>query len=257
LKNFIYYRLEKFAGKFTDVLITINTDDYKIAKEKKIVPKGKVVYIKGVGVDLDKLNPKNVSKIEKQETKEKLSLNEGDYVIVSVGRLEREKNFDHIIKALKIAKEKGARFKFFVAGCGPLSSYLLNLAKYLGLEEELILLGHLDQIPELLSVSNIYVTASLREGLPVSVMEAMAMEKPIVGYNIRGVRDLVEDGVNGFLVPLKDINALAEKILYLMEHPEVTVEMGKKGREKIEREFSLKVILPQMEKLYKEILEGR
>ena len=82
------------------------------------------------------------------------------------------------------------------------------------------------------------------------------MEKPVVAYNIRGVRDLVEDGVNGFLVPLSDINGLAKKILYLMEHPEIAKEMGKKGREIIEKEFSLNTILPQMEKLYREMLEG-
>ena len=90
--------------------------------------------------------------------------------------------------------------------------------------------------------------------LPSSMMEAMAMEKPVVSYNIRGVRDLVKDGVNGFLVPFGDVEALAEKIMYLMDHPELAKEMGKRGRVKIEKECSLKVILPQIEKLYKEIL---
>jgi len=117
-------------------------------------------------------------------------------------------------------------------------------------------LGYTNEVSKILFVTDIYVTASSREGLPVSVMEAMAMERPIVAYNIRGVRDLVEDGVNGFLVPFKDINALAEKIIYLMEHPEVAEEMGKKGRERIEKEFSLDVVLHQMEVLYKEILEN-
>jgi N,N'-diacetylbacillosaminyl-diphospho-undecaprenol alpha-1,3-N-acetylgalactosaminyltransferase len=84
----------------------------------------------------------------------------------------------------------------------------------------------------------------------------MAMEKPVVAYNIRGVRDLVEEGVNGFLVPFGDTKALAKKIAYLMEHPEVAREMGKKGREKIVKEFSLEVILPQMRKLYEEILKS-
>lgn len=81
------------------------------------------------------------------------------------------------------------------------------------------------------------------------------MEKPIVAYNIRGVRDLIDDGVNGFLVPFGDVKGLAEKTKYLMENPQLAKEMGKKGREKIEREFSLKVILKDMKKLYKEILE--
>jgi len=82
-----------------------------------------------------------------------------------------------------------------------------------------------------------------------------AMEKPMVAYNITGVRDLVEDGVNGFLVPFGDIEAFAEKIIYLIEHPEVAKEMGKRGREKILKEFSLDTVLEDMKKLYREILE--
>jgi glycosyltransferase involved in cell wall biosynthesis len=82
------------------------------------------------------------------------------------------------------------------------------------------------------------------------------MEKPVVAYNIRGVRDLVEDGVNGFLVPFGDIEAFADKIIYLMDNPEVAKEMGKRGREKILKEFSLKVILSQLERLYAGVLNN-
>ena len=90
--------------------------------------------------------------------------------------------------------------------------------------------------------------------LPSSMREAMAIEKPVVAYNIRGVRDLVKEGVNGFLVPFGDVEALAEKIMYLIDHHELAKEIGKRGRVKIGKECSLKVILPEMEKLYKEIL---
>lgn len=254
LRNFLYYRLEEFVGRFTDVLITINKDDYKIAKEKKMVPKGKVVYIKGVGVDANEINPKAVEECSKKKEREKLCITEETYVIMSIGRLDREKYFDDIIKAMRVIKRRGAKFRLFIAGDGPLKSNLIKLSESFAFEKEATFLGYTENVSELLSLTNVYVSASSREGLPVSVTEAMAMEKPIVAYNIRGVRDLVEDGVNGFLVPFRDVEALAEKIIYLMKHSEVAKEMGKKGREKIEREFSLNMILPQMEKLYKEIL---
>lgn len=256
LRNFIYYRLEKFAGRFTDVLITINKDDYKIVKEKKIVPKGKVAYIKGVGVDANEINPKAVEECSKEKEREKLCITEETYVTTSIGRLNREKHFDDIIKAMRVIKKRGAKFRLFIAGDGPLKPNLIKFSESFAFEKEVTFLGYTENVSELLSITNIYVSASSREGLPVSVMEAMAMEKPVVAYNIRGVRDLVEDGVNGFLVPFGDVNGLAEKILYLIKHPEVAEEMGKKGREKVEREFSLNVILPQMEKLYREILEA-
>ena len=96
---------------------------------------------------------------------------------------------------------------------------------------------------------------SLHEGLPRSVMEAMAMEKPVVAYNIRGMRDLIVDGETGFLVPFRNVSVLAEKILYLAENREIARKMGEKGRKRIEKEFSLGIISNQMKKLYNEILE--
>jgi len=252
LTNFIYFRLEKFAGKFTDVLVTINTDDYKVAVEKKIIPNGKVAYIKGVGVDTEKFNP------------EKVFLDGfGPYLsnfpgttFISVGRLDAEKHFDHLLKAFSLVKQKRSDFRFLIVGDGPEKDYLEKLSIALNLWNETEFMGYIKGVERFLKISNIFVFASSREGLPVSLMEAMAMEKPVVAYNIRGVRDLVEDGVNGFLVSFGNIEAFAEKIIYLMDHPEVAKEMGKRGREKILKEFSLKVILSQLERLYAGVLNN-
>lgn len=251
LKNFLYYRLEKFAGRFTDDLITINKDDYKVAVEKNLAPNGKVVYIKGVGVDTDKFNPDKVSTNGIGDS----LLNFKGSVLISVGRLDKEKHFDHIIRALWLVNQRQIDFKFLVVGDGSEEYFLKNLSTTLSLQSKVEFLGYVKNVEKYLKISSMFVFASSREGLPVSVVEAMTMEKPIVAYNIRGVRDLIDDGVNGFLVPFGDVKGLAEKTKYLMENPQLAKEMGKKGREKIEREFSLKVILKDMKKLYKEILE--
>ncbi|MGB9794638.1 glycosyltransferase family 4 protein [Caldisericum exile] len=251
LKNFIYYRLEKFAGKFTDVLITINVDDYKVATEKKLIPHGKVVYIKGVGVDLERLNPRNF-----KDNKESDFLSDNNrFIFVSVGRLEKEKHFDYLIKAFYFVKKHYPNFELLVIGDGEEQVSLKKLSQRISLKDYVRFLGYVKHVEKYLYHSFAFVFTSSREGLPVSVMEAMAMEKPVVAYNIRGVRDLVEDGVNGFLVPFGDIKELSNKIIYLMEHPDIAKEMGKRGREKIEKEFSLNVVLQDMEKLYKKVLE--
>jgi len=256
LKNFVYYRLEKFAGRFTDVLITINKDDYRIAVERKMIPNGKVFYVKGVGVDTERFNPLKVEKKDLFSIEGKTIGNLGDSLLVSIGRLEHEKHFDHILKALFDLKSRGKILKCLIAGDGPLKDYLVNLSKKLGMEKDFFIIGYTKNVVELLSISDIFVFTSSREGLPVSVVEAMAMEKPVVAYNIRGVRDLVVDGKTGFLIPFGNVEAFAEKIIYLIEHPEVARAMGEMGRERIEKEFSLDVILQQMEVLYKEILES-
>ncbi|MCW1311248.1 MAG: glycosyltransferase family 4 protein [Candidatus Parvarchaeota archaeon] len=251
LKNFLYYNLERFAGNFTDVLITINSDDYKFALEKRIVPKGRVVYIKGVGVDTEIFNPEKLAR-EKLETIDKFSHKK---VFVSVGRLENEKHFDQLIRAFSLVGRRNKGFELLIIGDGENLQILKKLLKFLSLDDKIKLLGYVKGVEYYLSDSFAFVFTSSREGLPVSVMEAMAMEKPVIAYNIRGVRDLVIDGVTGFLVKYGDIKGLSEKIVYLMEHEEIAKEMGKRGRERIEREFSLNVILPQMEMLYCEILK--
>jgi Glycosyltransferase len=109
IKNFIYFSLEKFAGRFTDVLITINKDDYKVAIEKNMVPNGKVVYIKGVGVDTDRFDAKNISC-------DRLTILLSEFtgwIFISVGRLDREKHFDHLLKAFSLVKQKETILSFY------------------------------------------------------------------------------------------------------------------------------------------------
>jgi len=249
-KNFIYFRLEKFAGRFTDVLITINKDDHKVAIEKNMVPNGKVFYIKGVGVDTEKFKAEKVSLEGLEPSLSKFS----GSTFISVGRLDREKHFDHLLKTFSLVKQKRSDFEFLIVGDGPEGDYLKKLSAELNLQNKVELMGYVEGVERLLEVANAFVFASSREGLPVSLMEAMAMEKPIVAYNIRGVRDLVEDGVSGFLITFGNVKELAEKTLYLIEHPDIAKKMGEKGRERIENDFSLEDVLKEMKNIYEEIL---
>ena len=255
LTNFFYYHLEKFAGRFTDVLITINEDDYKIAKEKNIIANGRVVYIKGVGVDVEKLNPEDFSSDLNMEYRKRLGLDENDFLVIAVAELIKRKNLKDIILAIKSVNNRGYRARLLIAGDGVMEQKLRDFVSANDLQNKVFFLKRRSDVPELLYCSDVLAMTSLHEGLPRSVMEAMAMEKPVVAYNIRGVRDLVVDEETGFLVKFGDVSALAEKIIFLINHPDFAKEMGKKGRKRIEENFSLDIILKQMEALYKEILE--
>ena len=255
LKNFLYYRLEKFAGKFTDVLITINSDDYKIAKERNLVPNGEIVYIKGVGVDLEKFSPEKIDSQTKIKYRGELHIKENDFVPITIAELTRQKNVSDIIDALSLSIDRFKNFKLIIVGDGILMAKLHEFVIAKNLADKIIFTGRRTDIPEMLLFSDVFVMTSLREGLPRSVMEAMAMEKPVVAYNIRGMRDLIVDGETGFLVPFRNVSALAEKISYLAENREIARKMGEKGRKRIEKEFSLGIISNQMKKLYNEILE--
>ena len=254
LKNFIYYSLEKFAGLFTDILITINTDDYKVALEKCIIPYGRVVYIKGVGVDMHLFDPATVEKHVLEMYKKKFRINKEDFVVISVAELIKRKNLNDIIVAVHNLSRKSVPVKLLMVGNGVLEKEIQEFIRANEMTTNVTMLGRRSDVKELLSISHVLCMTSLHEGLPKAIMEAMAMAIPVVAYNIRGVRDLVVNGKTGFLVPFKDVEALTEKILYLYSHPDFAKSMGKKGRESIEKEFSLDVVLKQMKDLYEEIL---
>lgn len=257
LKNFIYYHLEKFIGKFTDVLITINTDDYKIACEKNLIPHGRVVYIKGVGVDTAKFSPETAIRNNlMQGYIKEFGIKKDEFVIISIAALSREKNIIDVISAMDLLKKKGKNFRLIIVGDGKLKDRLKEFVVLKDFSDNIIFTGRREDVPELLSISNVFITCSVREGLPVSVMEAMAMGKPVIAYDIRGVRDLIIDGETGFLVPFRNVKSLTEKILFLYKYPDVCKKIGEKGRERTEKEFSLNVIIKQMKNLYTEILEG-
>ncbi len=253
-KNFAYFKLEKLAGMFSDVLITINKDDYEIAKKKNLTPNGKVVYIKGVGVDTSYFNPARFTLEEAEKYRKVFELITENFVMISVAELIKRKNIEDIITSVGMLVKTKA--KLLVVGDGILRKELTNFAKEKGLNESILFLGRRNDVPNLLQISDVLVFTSHHEGLPKAVMEAMAMEKPVVAYNIRGVRDLVVDGETGFLVPYRNVQQLAEKVLYLMNNPEIARKMGRKGRERIEKEFSIEKIKAEMSNLYREILGG-
>ncbi len=252
LRNFLYYRLEKFAGRFTDILITINTDDYKIAKEKNLTPKGKVLYIKGVGVDTGKFCPTEREQELKKTYATSIRFNKDTPILIIIAELIKRKNIVDAIRAVKLLE--GKEFKLLIAGNGPLKNELVSLVTDLELNKKVFFLGRRDDVPEILQVSKMLLLTSIHEGLPRAILEAMAMEKPVVAYNIRGVRDLVVDGETGFLVPFGDIRALAEKISFLLDNPIIAEEMGKKGRSRIIGQFDLETVLRQMKEVYEDAL---
>jgi len=254
IKNFIYIYLEKFAGRFTDILITINDYDYNMALKYKVVPQDKLFYIKGVGLDIEFFNPDLITDDLKKYYKTSLNISEDEFVLINISEFRKEKNLFDLLEVLNKLKKSNYKFKCLLIGDGSLKNKLTKKIKKLNLENNILLLGIREDIKELISVSDVYITTSIREGLSKSIMEAMSMEKPVISYNIRGIRELIEDGNNGFLVPFKNIDNFVEKVEYFIKNVKDREFFGKKAREKIQKEFSIDKILPQMEKIYNKLL---
>lgn len=240
LKNkLIYYPIERFCSRFTDVLITINREDFDTAKQR--LKAGRVEYIPGVGIDTDRF----FRPVDKAEKKASLGIGEKAPVILSVGELNANKNHEAVIRAMS---KLGTDVHYVVAGKGALLDGLSGLASELGLSDRVHLLGYREDVSELYVAADLLVHMSYREGLPVSVMEAMASGLPIVASSIRGNVDLVgEDG--GILVAPDDTDALAEAIGTVLANGEMREKMGACNRE-ASKQYSTEKVREMLAEIY-------
>ena len=185
----IYYPIEKICSYFTDVLITINKEDFALA-QKKMKAK-KVEYVPGVGIEVEKFANPGVTREQKRE---ELGIPQDAKLLISVGELNRNKNHETVIKAIK-----DLDVYYLIAGRGDLQNHLQNLIDELNLSDRVKLLGYRTDVAELYAVADVFVFPSFREGLPVSMMEAMASGLPCIASKIRGNVDLIDNSENGYL----------------------------------------------------------
>lgn len=238
----VYYPVEKWLARYTDILITINNEDYDRAKNK--FKTKRVVYVPGVGIDLKKFN---IVEIDRALIRSQLGLQENAFVILSVGELNKNKNHDVIIKA--IAKINNLDIHYVVCGEGQLKEYLKVLSEDLGIENNVHLLGFRNDMPEIWKIADLVAFPSYREGLSVALMEAMANRLSVVCSNIRGNSDLIEDGKGGYLVEPEDIEGFAKYIKNLIEDSRLRSEQGEFNHKKIGK-YSIDNVLKEMEEIY-------
>ena len=182
----IYYPVERFCAKFTDKLITINQEDYNRVKSWSLHNNGKVYYVPGIGIDLEKIQNISTNKLQK---KKELGIPNGVKVLLSVGELNKNKNHEIIIRALSKLDNKD--YIYLICGKGELKEYLKNLAKELGVNDRVKFLGYRKDVLEICKVADLFVFPSKREGLPVSLIEAIACGVPCVASDVRGNRDIL------------------------------------------------------------------
>ena len=202
----IYYPIEKFLSRYTDVLITINKEDYVVAKDKMYAKRTE--YIPGVGINVEEIQK---VKIDRNKKREALGIPRDAFVLISVGELNANKNHESVIKALKAINIKD-NIRYIIAGRGLLYRHLLNLVETYGLQDKVLLLGFRTDVIELLKMSDCFVFPSLREGLPVALMEAMACGLPVICSNIRGCSDLINDCHGVFLISPHDLDSIVNCI---------------------------------------------
>lgn len=242
LKNWlVYYSVEKLCSYFTDVLITINQEDYALAKKK--MKANQVVYIPGVGIDLDKFGKITVKKEEKRR---ELRIPDNVKWMLNIGELIPRKNQETLIRAVARIEN----LYLTIAGCGELEDSLTRLIDELRVSDRIMLLGFRTDISELCNSCDIFAFSSFHEGLPVSVMEAMASGLPVVCSRIRGNIDLIDEN-GGELFDPHSVEDCQNAILRLINRD--TKKMSEYNLNRI-KDFEISNVNNSMKKLYFELL---
>lgn len=207
-KNWIvFYTIEKLLARYTDAIITMNNEDYEIANQFRLKNNGKVYNVHGVGIDL--LGYNGIQQFREEKRRE-LGFCDDDILLISMGDLIVRKNYRVAIEA--IAKCKDTKLHYLICGQGEELDNLKLLAKQLNIESQVHFLGFRSDIKELLSATDIFLFTTLQEGMPRSMMEAMAAGLPCIASRIRGNVDLLDDNKGGFLCDPTDVNQFVSAI---------------------------------------------
>lgn len=246
LKNWlVYFPVEYWLSRYTDVLITINKEDYTRAK-KSFKPKS-VKYIPGAGLDTKKYSQVVVDKLVKRT---EIGIGEKDFLILSVGELNNNKNHETVIRA--VAKLNNPKIHYVICGKGPLEGYLKNLATELGIGKKVKLLGFRRDIAEICKVADIFAFPSKREGLGLAALEAMSCGLPIITSNIHGIVDYSIDGVTGYSYTSTDVDGFSQGIKKLIEKPQMRSEISIKNPESVKK-FDIKNVIKCLADIYQKV----
>lgn len=220
----IYYPIEKIMAHYADLITTVNTEDYQRAQRFNVK---RVKYVHGIGINTERLTHAD----KRVNIRKELGIGEDDFIILSVGELNKNKNQQTIIKA--ISKVNNSRIHYLMCGKGCMHDKLVTLVKRLGMEKNVHFLGYRKDVVDICSQADLYVMPSFREGLPVSSLEAMYCGLPLITSNIRGLVDVNKEGKNGYLFCPTDVNGFAKGIKMMMEYPKIRKEMGARNKQEV------------------------
>ena len=253
LKNAIFIQLERWGGKWTDYLVTINHEDKYAAQRYQILEPQRIRYMPGIGVDLNYYNPRSVPDAAVAAVRQELGLEENNRLLLSVAEFTARKH--HVDAIGAFAKLARSDVHFALAGTGPLREKMQQLASDLGVADRIHFLGNRRDIPVLMRAASANILVSAQEGLPRSVLESLALETPTIGTKIRGTQDLLADGC-GLLIDVGAVDELASAMSTVLDRPEQAAHMSKLGSERIST-YDLDSIVKMHEQLYAEAIGDR
>lgn len=247
LSNWIlYYPIEKGLSRYTDCLITINREDYELARTHRFGAR-QIVHVHGVGVDPERFQPLEES--ERQSRRLALGYQMDEFLLIYAAEFNKNKNQQMLLHALGLIHKEIPQVKLLLAGEGVLLEQCKALTQRLGIENNVEFLGFRNDLDQLLPLCDVGVASSLREGLPVNMMEAMACGLPVIASDNRGHRELVRSGVNGFIIAPQDIQSFAKHLVTLYQSPEMRNQMSLESIQRA-KDYSVSRVATELNQIY-------
>lgn len=265
LKNSLGRRMNlgmyKFANRMADEVAFQNPDDMELLKARGGLAKSRGRFITGgSGVDVSEYHPGTRNTAESAELRNSLGITEDAFVAMFVGRLQLDKGLVEFVEAARILKQKRQDIVFVMVGApdpGNKRSLSESLLTQWKSEGDVVFPGRREDVPKLMAAANTITTPTFyREGLPRTLLEAAATGLPLIGSDMPGVREAINHGVNGMLIPPKDSAALARAVEELADDPEKAERYGRESLKRAQNEFDHNRVVGEYQKMYDELWNG-
>ncbi|WP_204140174.1 glycosyltransferase family 4 protein [Halomicronema sp. CCY15110] len=259
-KYWFYFGLEKCCASLTDLFLTQSYEDWVDSSRLRLCPARKVRHLNN-GVDSQRFSRERLDPKQQQMLRQSFHIPlEAGPIIGTIGRLTREKGFAYLIEAFAQLAAQFPQARLLIVGSelktdpDPFEAELLQRSLALGIRDRIVFTGFRDDIPELLGLLDVFTLPTyFGEGLPRSILEAMAMGLPIVTTDIRGCREAVQPDVNGYIVPPRDSSQLADALTKLLADPALRQQFGRASRDRVEREYDERLVFQRLEQAYRDL----
>jgi len=253
----LYVYLEMLTGHWTDYFITVGEDVKQKYLSIPIGTKEKYFTVRS-GFDFEKFskardNEENLRNLLRKE----LRLSQRDVLIGMVSRIEPRKGHIYLLRAAKVVIKTHPQSKFLIIGEGYYKEALMHEVKKARCENNFVFTGHRNDVERMMVSLDIFVLTSLWEGLPRVLVQAALLGKPIVTFDVEGAREVVKENVNGFIVPTKDVQLLAVRLIQLIDDLDSARRIGKRGMELVDGFWDKNVMVKQTVNIYNEIISQK
>jgi glycosyltransferase EpsD len=249
----LYFNIEKYLAKFTDCLITINSEDFECASKHNFSAK-RIEKINGMGVNFSRFYP--VDPHEKQELRVKHHFNQDDFILVYAAEFSKRKNQEWLINILPEIKKKIPNIRLVLPGSGETQEYCKKLVDKFNLHNNVTFLGFRKDIDEIIKLSDVGVSSSRNEGLGIHLVEDMACGKPIIATNLQGHKDLITENFNGHLLDINKPEEIIEPLVKLFKNKKLYNQMSRNALEQAKL-FSLDTSMNQLVSIYDKYMNNK